>query len=94
MVFNHFCLRAPRCNFSKALYPKNLLVYNSSYAQSVINILNKLHNNNSNSVALVRERTIPTERPPLGGEVSANFADRGVSRSQHGRSPTAVFSNF
>ena len=25
-----------------------------------------------NSVALVRERTIPTERPPVG-EVSANF---------------------
>jgi hypothetical protein len=31
----------------------------------------------NNSVALVRERTIPTERPPLVGEVSANFADRG-----------------
>jgi hypothetical protein len=27
-----------------------------------------------NSVALVRERTIPTERPPLVGEVSANFS--------------------
>jgi hypothetical protein len=27
---------------------------------------------------LVRKRTIPTERPPLVGEVSANFlADRG-----------------
>ena len=26
-----------------------------------------------NSVALVRERTIPTERPPPIGEVSANF---------------------
>ena len=26
-----------------------------------------------NSVALVRERTIPTERPPSVGEVSANF---------------------
>jgi hypothetical protein len=24
-------------------------------------------------VALVRKRTIPTERPPLVGEVSANF---------------------
>jgi hypothetical protein len=31
----------------------------------------------SNSVASVRERTIPTERPPLVGEVIANFADRG-----------------
>jgi hypothetical protein len=27
----------------------------------------------TNSVALVRERTMPTERPPLVGEVSANF---------------------
>jgi hypothetical protein len=27
----------------------------------------------TNSVALVRERTILTERPPLVGEVSANF---------------------
>jgi hypothetical protein len=27
----------------------------------------------TNSVALVRERIIPTERPPLVGEVSANF---------------------
>jgi hypothetical protein len=26
----------------------------------------------NNSVALVRKRTIPTERPPLVGEVSAN----------------------
>jgi hypothetical protein len=26
----------------------------------------------TNSVVLVRERTIPTERPPLVGEVSAN----------------------
>jgi hypothetical protein len=26
-----------------------------------------------NSVALVSERTIPTERPPIVGEVSANF---------------------
>jgi hypothetical protein len=28
---------------------------------------------NKNSVALVRKRTIPTERPQLVGEVSANF---------------------
>jgi hypothetical protein len=26
-----------------------------------------------NSVPLVRQRTIPTDRPPLVGEVSANF---------------------
>jgi hypothetical protein len=32
---------------------------------------------NNNSVALDWERTIPTERPPLVGEVSVNFADCG-----------------
>jgi hypothetical protein len=37
---------------------------------------------NQNSVALVRERTIPTERPPLVGEVSANCCrQRGVTWS-------------
>jgi hypothetical protein len=52
-------------------------------------ILNKLQtktveqtNELTNSVALVRERTIPTERPPLVGEVSANFCGkRGVAWS-------------
>jgi hypothetical protein len=28
-------------------------------------------------MALVRERTLPTDRPPLVDEVSANFADKG-----------------
>jgi hypothetical protein len=28
----------------------------------------------TNSVALVRKRTVPAERPPLVGEVSANFS--------------------
>src|SRR5215471_11420932 len=32
---------------------------------------------NLNSVALVRERTIPTERPPPVGELVPTFADRG-----------------
>ena len=43
-----------------------------------------------NSVALVRERTILTERPPLVGEVSANFCgSRGVTWSAQ-RVPTAI----
>jgi len=43
-----------------------------------------------NSVALVRERTIPTERPPPVGEVSANICGyRGVTWSAQ-RVPTAV----
>jgi hypothetical protein len=32
-----------------------------------------LINNKTNFVALVRERTMPIERPPLVGEVSVNF---------------------
>jgi hypothetical protein len=32
-----------------------------------------MHSIKLNSVALVRKRTIPTEQPPLVGEVSANF---------------------
>jgi hypothetical protein len=38
---------------------------------------NKEKKKKRNSVALVHERATPTERPPLVGEVSANFADRG-----------------
>jgi hypothetical protein len=39
-----------------------------------------------NPVALVLERTIPTERPPLSVKLVPTFADRGVSRSQRGGS--------
>jgi hypothetical protein len=39
---------------------------------------------NNNSVALVRERTIPTERPSPVGEVSANFCGWRVSRDHRG----------
>jgi hypothetical protein len=35
-----------------------------------------------NSVALVRERTISIERPPLVGEVSANLCGYRVLRGQ------------
>jgi hypothetical protein len=35
--------------------------------------LNMGTQNLTNSVALVNDRTIPTERPPLVGEVTANF---------------------
>jgi hypothetical protein len=39
-----------------------------------------------NSVAWVCGWTIPTERPPLVGEVSANFCGKRVPRGQHDRS--------
>jgi hypothetical protein len=37
----------------------------------------------TNFVALVRARIIPTERPPLVGEVSANFCGQRVLRGQY-----------
>jgi hypothetical protein len=41
--------------------------------------------------SLVRERTIPTERPPLVDEsLVPTFADRNVSRGQRSGSPTVV----
>ena len=43
-----------------------------------------------NSVALVRERTIPTERPPPVGEVSANFCGQRCVTWSAQRVPTAI----
>jgi hypothetical protein len=40
------------------------IVYDNKYLGKILRF---------NSVALVRDRTIPTERPPPVGEVSANF---------------------
>jgi hypothetical protein len=46
--------------------------YNSFIYSIVPDFKNAI--NKTNSRALVRQRTIPTERPPLVGEVSANFS--------------------
>jgi hypothetical protein len=53
-----------------------------------------LHKLKLNSVALVRKLIIPTEQPPLVGEVSANFLRiDGVAWSAQ-RIPTAVNLDF
>jgi hypothetical protein len=55
---------------------------------------NNNNNNNYYSVSLVCKQTIPTARPPLVGEVSANVCgERGVTWSV-GRIPMAVFLGF
>jgi hypothetical protein len=47
-----------------------------------------------NSVELVRERTMSTERPPIVVEINVNFLwKEGVAWSAQ-RIPTAVFSDF
>jgi hypothetical protein len=52
-------------------------IYLTQYFIALLNEANgaKRHRQlkNLKSVALVRKRTIPTERPPLVGEVSASF---------------------
>jgi hypothetical protein len=42
-------------------------------------------NGKKNSVAWVREKTLPTERPPRVDDVSAKFADRGCRTDPYGR---------
>jgi hypothetical protein len=54
---------------------------------------NKLKKKKLNSVVVVRKRTIPTERPPLVDEVSANLRVEGVAWSAQ-RIPTAVNLGF
>jgi hypothetical protein len=45
-----------------------VVIFNIIFTTTIIIIAIKLY-----TVALVSKRTIPTERPPLVGEVSANF---------------------
>jgi hypothetical protein len=48
----------------------------------------------NNSVALARKTTIPTERPPLVAEVSANFCGKRVLRAERNEFPLALISVF
>jgi hypothetical protein len=48
----------------------------------------------TNSVALVSERTIPTERQPFSTKLVQTFTDRMMSRSQRGRFLMKVISDL
>jgi hypothetical protein len=54
-------------------FRKDVLDIQSTTPKSVI-LFYKLTKTKLNSAALVRKRTIPTERPQPAGEVSANFS--------------------
>jgi hypothetical protein len=54
--------------------PIPVSIFSSAQALKNCKLLSAVSTNN---VASVSERTIPIERPPFGGEVIANFADRG-----------------
>jgi hypothetical protein len=47
-----------------------------------------------NSVAVVRKRTIPTERPPLVGELSSNLCGYRVLRGQRNEFPRPLITDF
>jgi hypothetical protein len=63
-------LRVPQITYFEiaAFFPP--LVLNIAFSMKTMSVL---YANKKTSVALVRERTIPTERPLLVGEVSVNF---------------------
>jgi hypothetical protein len=48
----------------------------------------------NNSMPFVCKRTIPTERPPLVGEVSASFCEYRLLRGQHNEFPWPLISVF
>jgi hypothetical protein len=45
----------------------------AKWSSNIFQIIIFINETKKNSVAWIRERTIPTERPPLVGEASANF---------------------
>jgi hypothetical protein len=57
-------------------------------------IIHIIISSNNNSVALVSERTIWPRDRRLSEKIVPTYADRGVSRSERGGSPTAIISNF
>ena len=62
------CVSRQKCEFGTDSH-----VWRCSRGSLIGNRSLKQTNKQTNSVALVRERTIPTERPPPVGDVSANF---------------------
>ena len=86
-----------RCMLDIYGYRHTLTIRNSYCSSTTTVVARKRHSVSFiltlpklNSVALVRTRTIPT---PVG-EVSAKFADRGVSRGQRNGSPQPLISVF
>jgi hypothetical protein len=59
----------------------------------LISLFHHSQTNKTNSVAWVLEKTIPSDRR-LSAKLVSIYADKGLSRSQRGGSPTAVIPIF
>jgi hypothetical protein len=74
-----YCIERPLRRIQVGATLRSSLAYNINYMKKLwLPIWAKL-----NSLAWVSEQTILTERPPLVGEVGANFCRQTVPRGQH-----------
>jgi hypothetical protein len=90
----HQCL-SPVLPCSLVFFDCRDLVMEYSSIQEALQPVNRFTTKQkTNSVVLVRKRTIPTERPPLVGEVSANFLRIGGVAWSVQRITKSVFSVF
>jgi hypothetical protein len=85
---------APQAAFSIQTLPLSAYVTDYRHFSELNRIITTINTNlkKQKTVASVRKQTIPTDRPPLVGEVSANFLRREGATWSAGRIPTAVFS--
>jgi hypothetical protein len=72
-MFIFISLNVPVRDYERRKSLLHRTVLERKVAGSIPNDIIAFHNNNNNnSVAIVGERTIPTERPLVAGEVSVN----------------------
>jgi hypothetical protein len=71
-----------------------IVYYTTPHILYYVSLYFAKYHKTKNSVALVRKQTIPTKRPPLVVEVSANFCGEWVSRGQRNGSPRPLISGF
>jgi hypothetical protein len=67
--FNSLAFKTKFCSISESFCPLLMMEHWTSHSTIAERNMNK----QTNSMVWVRERTILTERPPLVGEVIANF---------------------
>jgi len=106
LVIRGFSIVDARCNHEVNFDPydghSDIVKFRLTAKLQTANVATKIQQSSSygipetelNSVALVRKRTIPTERPPPVGGVVPTFAGRGVSRGQRNESPRPLISVF